>query len=558
MGLDNVDNLDNLDNKWQTVVAAALVGLERQPFTCPTATGKLGQLLAQFSEYSSEQLPEHSSEQLPKQSPKQSPEASLLLTAATLALYRRAGWLPESSLSSQQSDKAALPSDMPRCSVRAVACLQQILRGQYAQCLPEWLTLATSARQRVPELYLPELLDLGRQQRGLRAALLPVLGQRGRWLAQQNPDWSYAAELPTEENWETGSASVRLLYLLELRGPNPDRARALLQATWSQEAASDRAKFLETLRTGLSMADEPFLMEVLNDRSREVRRIAADLLSGLPESRLCQTVADYATRYLTLTTDAQTGQAEPPQCLRVDLPPDLDPVLIRCGIEPKPPKRSANLGEKAWWLLQILGATPLNTWHTHGWHQDITPATLMQLAKHHEWEAVLLEGWALAATRQQNAVWLEALLARWIAKGTVARTVLLPELGLEALLDGLPADRQSAVLTGFLQSGQGGIADSLTIWLLRHSREAWSIDLGEMVLEQLEVHFGDHPAPTNLAWELRSALKEFARFMPVSLTGRAVELQARLSHESAWRQSVEEFLSLLQFRTEMEQSFRAE
>jgi hypothetical protein len=544
MGLDNFDQLENI---WQSVVSAALLGTERQSFTYPTATGKLGQLLTQLSEQSSQQSSERS------------PEANLLLTAATLALYRRAGWLPEKfPISSEQFLSEHSLDNLPRCKIRSVTCLQQILRGQYAQCLPEWLTLASQAGQRVPELYLPELLDLAKQQRGLRAALLPVLGQRGRWLAKQNPDWSYAVALPTEEDWETGSAAARLLYLSELRESDPDRARALLQATWSQETASDRAKFLETLRTRLSMADEPFLMEGLNDRSKEVRRVAADLLSSLPESRLCQTVATYTTRYLITTAATQTQTTEPLQCLRVDLPATLEPILIQCGIEPKPPKRSANLGEKAWWLLQLLGATPLDMWHGNKEHQDVTPATLIQLAKHHEWEAVLLEGWALAATRQQNVVWLEALLNRWIAKDAVSRTVLLPELGLEALIDGLPANRRSAVLAGFLQSGRGGIADSLTIWLLRHSREAWSMDLGETVLEQLEAQLSDHPATPNLAWELRSALREFAQFMPTALTERAMELKAQLSSESSWQQSVEDFLTLLQFRAEMEQSFRIE
>ena len=100
--------------------------------------------------------------------------------------------------------------------------------------------------------------------------------------------------------------------------------------------------------------------------------------------------------------------------------------------------------------------------------------------------------------------------------------------------------------------------DSLTIWLLRHSREAWSQDLGEVVLEQLEAHFCHNQGNTNFAWELRTALKEFARFMPVSLTEKATELPVRLGQESPWLQSVEEFLTVLQFRAEMQKAFQAE
>jgi hypothetical protein len=203
----------SLDDPWQRVVSAALIGTERQPFVVPTATGKLGQLLAHFSH--------------------QSTEATLLTAAATLSLHQRAGWLPETyPVPIQQPCNT---DDLLRCNSRAAQLLQQMLQGQYTQVLPEWLAIATKARQRVPELQLPELLDLGKQQRNLRAAILPVLGQRGRWLAAQNPDWSYAVDVATEEDWETGNSAARLPYLQNLRAHQPDRARELLQATWSQE-----------------------------------------------------------------------------------------------------------------------------------------------------------------------------------------------------------------------------------------------------------------------------------------------------------------------------------
>jgi len=40
---------------------------------------------------------------------------------------------------------------------------------------------------------LPDLLELGRTQADLRAAILPALDRRGHWLAAQNQDWSYAS-----------------------------------------------------------------------------------------------------------------------------------------------------------------------------------------------------------------------------------------------------------------------------------------------------------------------------------------------------------------------------
>ena len=498
------------DSPWQAVVSAALVGTERQPFKPPMGDGGLGQLLAHLGDTT---------------------EAALLSTAGTLALYRRAGWLPETQ---PVSSVEPCPHDIPRCSARATQLLQQMIQGQYPQVLPEWLAGAAIAGQRVPETCLPELLDLGQRQRDLRAAILPVLGQRGRWLAAQNPDWSYAVT----EDWE-GNQAARLWYLQHLRSQNPDGGRELLETSWSQEAASDRAKFLETLRTGLSMADEPFLEAALSDRSREVRRVAADLLASLTDSRLCQQMVKQQ-RYLTLVP----GQ---PPSLNVELPTALDADMLHYGIELKPANQLPALGEKAWWLLQMLGATPLDFW-SNIW--SMTPRAIVKCAQNHEWEAVLLNGWALAAKRQQHSVWIEALLEVWVTdKGT---PTTLPELSLDVLLRILPPERQDAFLVNFLQSGRGAIYDSLTIWLLRHSSSQWSTELTQIVLTSL-AHFMQNSNPTNSDWELRTALKEFARFIPITLISEA--MMPTLPTQSPWISSIEEFRSLLQFRQSVAKAF---
>ena len=45
---------------------------------------------------------------------------------------------------------------------------------------------------RLPHGLLVAALNQGRQSTELREWLLPVLGERGRWLATQNPQWAYA------------------------------------------------------------------------------------------------------------------------------------------------------------------------------------------------------------------------------------------------------------------------------------------------------------------------------------------------------------------------------
>ncbi|MBD0269110.1 MAG: hypothetical protein ICV77_12555, partial [Cyanobacteria bacterium Co-bin8] len=296
---------------------------------------------------------------------------------------------------------------------------------------------------------------------------------------------------------------------------------------------------------GLSLADEPFLEEALTDRSKEVRRTAADLLASLPKSRLCRRLVEQVQQHVFFNP-------APASTLTVQLPDSLNPALIQDGIEPKPSEFVANrLGEKAWWLLQMIGATPLNLW-SEAW--KIPPAEIVGHAKDHEWEAVLLEGWALAAKRQQNADWVQALLAIWLAGEGTVKTPVLPDVRLGTLLNILSLDQQSAVLVDLLKSGPGKINDFLTLSLLR-SRDRWSLKLAETVLDHLEDYLSHQNPAMNQAGELHTALKEFARVIPIRLLPRAVHLHEGLPLDSPWAVNVGEFLALLRFRQKMVQAF---
>jgi len=515
------------DSPWQAIISAALVGTGQQPFQGVIAPGKLGQVLTQIDQ--------------------RSPEALLLVTAATIALHQQVGWQPETGAALAASPCSN--EDLERCSPRATHFLHQILQGHYAQLLPEWLSLAAIARQRVPELHLPALLDKGRQQMALRGAILPVLGQCGRWLAAQNSDWSYAVNLANEAEWETGDLAARLSTLRDLRQRDPNCARALLQTTWSQEGASDRAKFLETLRIGLSSADEPFLAGTMSDLSKEVRRIAANLLTHLPDSHLCQQAVEHSHRYLSL-------QREPTVSIEVQLPEQFDPAWIPLGIEPKPWMAvDSKLGDRAWWLFQLIAATPLNVW-TEAW--QLTPQAIIEQTRSHEWQVVLLNGFAIAARRQHNDDWLEAIFRVYFAgKSASLREVVLIDGNVEDLFRSMSSDRQNALLIEQLQLSTK-IGDSFIIWLLRYCSQQWSVDLSHLFLTCLEQHLNVAKPASNSDWELKAALKEYACLIPISLTSEFKKLRTQLTCDSHWWQAVEELLDLLQFRQDMYQSFAIE
>jgi hypothetical protein len=163
-----------------TVLSAALVGTERAglpPVTAlPPALATLRTAL--------EQRPPHE---------------ALLLLAGAGALYETAGRRPQRAAGADWRLPAYRPEgDRPVCSPAAARFLARALNQQDAALFPELLALIDRAGQRAPDELLPHLLERGAKIPRQRPALLPILGERGRWLGALNPAWRYAAVEPTD------------------------------------------------------------------------------------------------------------------------------------------------------------------------------------------------------------------------------------------------------------------------------------------------------------------------------------------------------------------------
>src|SRR6188472_4372767 len=212
---------------WQELVTSALLGTERRNSSVSSGDDALGKFLAKLDS--------------------QETEKQLLGAAAMLAVYRRAGALPQ--IDTTPLPEPCEPDEMPCCSGRAGQHLTTMLNGQYAELLGEWLVTLAQAGKRVPEELLPAVLDLARGNPSFRLAVEPVLGKRGAWLAAQRSDWSAAFLLqPSEEDtsaWETGDRDTRLMMLAKLRTEGQAaRARELVQEVWAREGADTRATFV--------------------------------------------------------------------------------------------------------------------------------------------------------------------------------------------------------------------------------------------------------------------------------------------------------------------------
>ncbi|MCK2217311.1 DUF5691 domain-containing protein [Actinomadura sp. ATCC 31491] len=366
----------------------------------------------------------------------------LLEDAAVEVARRRAGRRP----GPVAPPEPAPGEERPAVTRAAAGRLARILGGEHERLLPEWLAAAAATGRRVPPYVLPDLLERGRRDRSIRVHLGVLAGQRGRWLAGLNPAWAYLLEEPTGETWELGGPADRRAHLRALRAADPARARLLLESTWESETPDDRAEFVELLSEGLSMDDEPFLESALDDRRREVRQAAANLLTRLPESRLARRMAERVRGCAAVAGDL----------IVIEAPRACDRAMERDGVRPKPPR---GLGERAWWLQQIIARAPLAVW-------GHPPERLLAM-RIPDWDADVRTAWVRAAVLQRDPVWARAMFG-WDP--------------IADLLESLPPEEQQELAAGF---ARGHDLDSQLIMVLGGVSSPWKEELATTVLHKI-------------------------------------------------------------------------
>lgn len=366
----------------------------------------------------------------------------LLQDAAVEVARRRAGRRPAEAAVTVPAPGEELPAVGRRAAERLV----RIMGGEYDRLLPEWLAAAAGTGRRVPYDVLPDLLERGRRDRSIRGHLGVLTGQRGRWLAGQNPSWGYLLEEPTGETWELGGPADRRAHLRALRAADPRAARELLESTWERETPDDRAEFVELLADGLGIDDEPFLESMLDDRRREVRQAAANLLTRLPGSRLSRRMAERARACVSVSGAT----------IVVEAPQECDKAMERDGVRPKPPR---GIGERAWWLQQILARAPLSFW-------DRPPSRLLAM-KIPDWDAEVKAAWVRAAVLQRDPEWARAMFG-WDP--------------IADLLDALPPAEQQELAADFVQKHD---LDSQLIMVLGGVSSHWREELATAVLRKI-------------------------------------------------------------------------
>ncbi len=485
------------------------------------------------------------------------PERRLWLAAGAADLWTRAGHVPP--VAPAAAHPVSAPEQLAACPVRAESILKLLLQGSHlAAVLQEWLALLARKPARLPERFLPNMLDLASRQPTLRPRILPVLGTRGRWLAALEPSWDWAAGTQDadqlQETWHNGALEQRVAALARWRQHDPAAARQALQTAWPAEPPESRVALLACLATGLDAQDEAFLEAALDDRRKNVRQLAQRLLARLPDSDYTARMLVRAVPLLQIEKRLLLGRR-----LDVALPAERDAAMIRDGIGDN---KYPGLGEKAGWLADLLSAIDPSHWSTRF---GLTPDECIALSAATDYQEALLLGWTagLRLHLEQAATpgllaWLEAWVRICLkADGTVRYQ---QAAGIIDACKTLPAPALHALLLKLVEASHlpWHAADTALVELLSRlageTAASWPAQLSQAIARRL---LGALPALTPQHWSFRSALPTLAAVLdPAAVLAAEREWPGLGADPHGWQNAADQFFHLVRFRHEMIHSFQ--
>ena len=293
------------------------------------------------------------------------------------------------------------------CSQNAADNLREILNNNFNEMLTEWCLIASSNDIVVPPECLPDIFESAMKlPEKQRYVIQRVIGKRGQWLSLQNNRWKdvFLIKELNDEQWLTGNREERLALLKHLRVIDPAKARGLLEQTWPEETPDDRVVFLECMKVGVTLDDEDFLEQSLDDKRKPVRTASADLLARISGSKLCQRMIARINEMI-IYHPAQKGLLKKKKAeIEVTLPDIKDKEMLRDGADPV---RAGKMGKKAVALANIIGMTPLSFWEQY--ESDIK-SLIITCCISSEFSTSFALGFSMATVRQQNKDWAKALI----------------------------------------------------------------------------------------------------------------------------------------------------
>lgn len=416
---------------------------------------------------------------------------ALLAEAAVLGMQARAGFRGPSNATPVD------PCPPDNTEMAPTSSLERLLLGPDAALIEEWSTLAVACGKRVPDALVAPVLDWWSRQQHRSDAVFQSLGRRGQWLASFNPEWQKPVAgqvVPDDADliWETGTVPERLAVLTTVRRCEPARAIRMVQQSWSTDRADDRRKFVAVLEESLSQDDEPFLESLLDDRSKVVRRAAADLLGRLPGSRLRERMNGRARSMIRVEFTKGSLIRSARTRVSIELPKEFEASWARDGLEEEP---LTTMGRRAWWMQQVLALTDLAVWRELS---SLEPRDLLKALSTDDQGGHAINA-LLAATRLAGDVeWAHALVGHCLAEGW-------SWLKLD-VWSGLPIADREALLMQMVRAGQ---LDAEERWaLMGMAAHGWSAEFSRQAMAMLSSRA---PAKRELTWRMSASFEPVSR-----------------------------------------------
>jgi hypothetical protein len=469
---------------------------------------------------------------------------SLLLTAGAWAIYRQAGYCAEPAPKMPQLAPAEV---LASCSAKAAHLLANLLQGEHSEVLPEALECLQQAHLRLPYDLLPQALIYGTKNKEVRSALVPVLGERGRWLSQFNQEWKWVNQLllqtekllpaNVEAIWQEGTLDERSMILRNMREVDPARARDWLAEVWKKEKAEARTTLLATFEVNLSLEDEPFLEKALDDRSTNVQSLAVSLLARLSDSALVQRMQNRADAILAYTKDKIT----------INSLETIDEHWIRDGLDKDGAAKTST-------LEQIISLVVPHHWEKRF---AMMPEKLVSLLKKDD-ESTILAAWSQAAVRHRAANWSLPLLEKWHSSLKKSKNYTDLELAIQ-LLTCLPLQEAENVIAHLLF--ENPYWNSALTVLPR----PWSHQFGEVCLQALQDHVCTLKRSDSSHYEWHAILDAAAIALPESCFERALQPWKIPEEEekekkgwviSYWKSNLTDFSEVLRIRKQILEEIR--
>jgi hypothetical protein len=285
------------------------------------------------------------------------------------------------------------------------------------------------------------------------------------------------------------------------------------------------------------MEDELLLEACLDDKRKEVRSAALDLLARLPESRLVKRTLSRLETCLKFKTGLLGGST-----LEVRLPENLEAAAKRDGAGGIPLRKS--MGVKANWLAQMLALVPPQFW-SRKWGKS--PDKLLAAVHGSEWKEPVVLGWWLAAQRGGDPAWAEAFIQFRLKHG--GGYSILEGESWQAVVALSSGEKVEALVTSALKSfssRQSG--DHPVLAMLEACERPWSAPMAREVVRMAQRQSGGSN------YRLAQYLPRFALWIPPDLAG---EFSAGWADEpvGAWKAKIDEFLAILNFRRQIHAAF---